>query len=307
VYIYGTQSLNVQVPGSRLYLARVGASQLTTFSAWRFYTGAGAWAAGQHNAEPVQPRGSGLSVSSGFSVTHVGRRYWLIQGGATPGGPDIDAYPASAPWGPFDFGAGRLLYRDPTIGLHAADDYRILYEARAEPAISTRDTLVISYNVNSEAVTTGCLPLSQFTNTVTLPRFIAVPMAALGGDPGAPGNSARSGPQDDPRIVLGNPSQWFDAWDYPGIGCPPVPRLASVQAQPGTGKVTLSWPDAGLGVHYRVYLQGPGEPGGTPVVGAYADDTTITGLQPGRYRATVVPVNSKKRTGSAAGVTFTVP
>ena len=40
VYIYGTQSPNVQVPGYRLYLARVLASQLTTFSAWRFYTGA---------------------------------------------------------------------------------------------------------------------------------------------------------------------------------------------------------------------------------------------------------------------------
>jgi len=307
VYIYGTQSQNVQVPGRQLYLARVPASQLTTFSAWRFYTGVGAWAAGQHNAEPVQPPGSGLSVSSGFSVIQVGRRYWLIQGGVTPGGPDIDAYPASAPWGPFDFGAGRLLYRDPAIGLYAADDYRIMYEARAEPALSTRDTLVISYNVNSEAVTTGCQPMSQFTNTVLVPRFIAVPLAAFGDHPGAHGNSARSGPQDDPRIVPRDPSQWFDAWDYPGTGCPPVLGLASVQATPGAGKVTLSWPDAGLGIHYRVYLQGPGEPGGTPVVGAYANGATITGLQPGRYRATVVPVNSKKRTGSAAQVSFTVP
>ncbi|MGH3154360.1 MAG: hypothetical protein ACRDOB_27050, partial [Streptosporangiaceae bacterium] len=205
VYIYGTQSPNVQVPGYRLYLARVPASQLATFSAWRFYTGAGAWAAGQHHAEPVQPPGSGLSVSSGFSVIQAGGRYWLIQGGVTPGGPDIDAYPASAPWGPFDSGAGRLLYRDPTIGLHAADDYRILYEARAEPALSTRDTLVISYNVNSEAVTTGCLPMAEFTNTVTVPRFIAVPLAAFGDNPGAPGNVARSGPQADPRIVPRDP------------------------------------------------------------------------------------------------------
>ncbi len=307
VYIYGTQSPNVQVPGNRLYLARVPASQLTTFSAWRFYTGAGAWAAGQHNAEPVQPPGSGLSVSTGFSVIQVGRRYWLIQGGVTPGGPDIDAYPASAPWGPFDFGAGRLLYRDPTIGLYAADDYRIMYEARVEPALSTRDALVISYNVNSEAVTTGCVPMSDFTNTVTLPRFIAVPMAAFGDDPGAPGNSARSGPQDDPRIVARNPSQWFDAWAYPGTGCPPVPGLASVQARPGTGKVTLSWPDAGLSIHYRVYLQGPGEPGGIPVATAYSDGATITGLQPGKYQAKVVPVNFKKKTGPAARVTFTVP
>ena len=72
VYIYGTQSPNVQVPGHRLYLARVPVSQLTTFSAWQFYTGAGTWAAGQHDAEPVQPPGSGLRVSSGFSVIKVG-------------------------------------------------------------------------------------------------------------------------------------------------------------------------------------------------------------------------------------------
>ncbi len=307
VYVYGTQSPNVQVPGYRLYLAQVPAAQLTTFSAWRFYAGAGAWAAGQHNAEPVQPPGSGLSVSSGFSVIRVvGSRYWLIQGGVTPGGPDIDAYPARAPWGPFDFGAGRLLYRDPTIGLYAADDYRIMYEARVEPALSTPDTLVISYNVNSEAVTTGCVPMSLYTNTVTLPRFIAVPLAAFGDKPGTPGNSAWSGPQDDPRIVPRNPSQWFDGWAYPGTGCPPVPALASVQARPGAGKVMLRWPDAGLGIHYRVYLQGPGEPA-TPVATAYADSTTITELLPGKYQATVAPVNFKKKTGPAARVTFTVP
>ena len=309
VYIYGTQSPNVQVPGYRLYLARVPVSQLTSFASWQFYTGAGAWAAGQRNAEPVQPPGSGLSVSSGFSVIQAGGRYWLIQASPLTGDPDINAYPASTPWGPFDPAQGRLLYRDPTIGLHAADDYRIMYEARAEPALSTPDTLVISYNVNSEAVTAGCLPMSDFTNTVTLPRFITVPLTAFGDHPGAPGNPARtsSGPQDDPRIVPQDPSQWFDAWDYPGTGCPPVPGLASVQATPGTGKVTLSWPDAGLGLRYRVYLQGPGEPGGTPVATASADDATITGLQPGRYLAKVVPVNFKKRPGPAAKVTFKIP
>ena len=38
VYIYGAQSPNVQVPGNQLYLARVPASQLTSFDAWQFYT-----------------------------------------------------------------------------------------------------------------------------------------------------------------------------------------------------------------------------------------------------------------------------
>ena len=139
----------------------------------------------------MQPPGSSLSVSSGFSVIQAGHRFWLIQAGTIPGSPDIDAYPARTPWVMLKAGAGRLLYRDPAIGLDAAHEYRIMYEARAEPALSTGTTLVISYNVNSEAVTTGCVPMSTFTNTVILPRFVAVPLAAFGDHP----RSARHGQQ----------------------------------------------------------------------------------------------------------------
>jgi hypothetical protein len=251
-------------------------------------------------------------VSSGFSVVRVGGRYWLIQAGAAVGDPDVDAYPAAAPWGPFDPAAGRLLYRDPAVGLDAAHEYRIMYEARAEPALSAPGTLVISYNVNSEAVTTGCEPMSSFTNTVILPRFIAVPLAAFGagthagGVGGAVAGGVTSGPPDYPPIVQQDPSQWFDAWKYPG-DCPPVPAVASARARPAAGKVTLSWPDAGLDIRYRVYLRGPGEPGTTPVVTAPAGAATITGLRPGRYRATVVPVNFYQRAGPGAQVAFTVP
>jgi hypothetical protein len=306
VYVYGAQSPDVSVPARQLYLARVLASRLTDFSAWRFYRGAGAWAAGQSSARPVQPPGSSLGVSSGFSVIKVAHRYWLIQAGPVAGTPDIDAYPARTPWGPFDAAAGRVLYRDPAIGLDAAHEYRIMYEARAEPALSTRNTLVISYNVNSEAVTTGCVPMSQFTNTVILPRFITVPMAALGDDPGAQADAASSGPPDYPPIVQQDPSQWFDAWKFPA-DCPPVPAVASVRARPGAGQVTLSWPDAGLDIRYLLYLQGPGEPGHARVATASADRATIGRLRPGHYRAKVVPINFYSDAGPAAEVTFTVP
>ena len=303
VYIYGTQGPKLSAPGRQLYLARVPLPRLTTFSAWQFYAGGGRWAAVQDGARPVQ---AGADASSGFSVVQAGHRYWLIQAATAAVAPDIDAYPAAAPWGPFDFTAGRLLYRDPAIGLDAAHDYRILYEARAEPALSTRNTLVISYNVNSEAVTTGCVPMSAFTNTLTLPRFVAVPMTAFGDGAAAHANQARSGPPGYPQIVQQNPSQWFDAWDYQD-GCPPVPALASVRARPGAGRVTLSWPDAGLRLRYHVYLQGPGEPGGTPVRITQKTGATFTRLRPGEYQATVVPVNFKEQTGRAAKVTFTVP
>ena len=305
VFIYGTQSPDVSVPVRVLYLARVPVSQLTSFSAWRFYTGAGRWAAGQRNARPVQPPGSGLVVSSGFSVVPVGQRYWLIQAGTIVGDSGIYAYPAPAPWGPFDPAAVRVLYRDPDIGLDAAHEYRIMYEARAEPALSTGSTMVISYNINSEAVTTGCAPMSQFTNTVILPRFIAVPLAAFGPDPGSH-VTATSGASDYPPIVQQDPSQWFDAWEYPD-DCPPVPAVVSVKARPGSGLVTLSWPDAGLNVTYRVYLKGPGEPGDARVASPSADRVTITRLRPGRYQARVVPVNFYEHTGPAAEVMFTIP
>ena len=76
---------------------------------------------------------------------------------------------------------------------------------------------------------------------------------------------------------------------------------------PAAGQVTLRWADAGLGLFYRVYLHGPGQPGGAPVATARADGATVTGLRPGQYRATVVPVNFKKNTGRPAEVSFAIP
>jgi hypothetical protein len=309
VYVYGTlttQGQGTQGGARQLYLARVPLTRLTTFSAWRFYAGARQWAAGQQDARPVPPPGGG--VSSGFSVVAIGGRYWLIEAGAEPGSQDIDAYPASEPWGPF--GPGMLLYRNPAIGLDAAHDYRIMYEARAEPALSTRDSLVISYNVNSEAVTTGCEPMSAFTNTVTQPRFVTVPRAtfAPAADPASGQDGAAapaSAPPGYPRIVPRHPSQWFSSWSYPD-GCPPVPGLAAgaVHASLGASKVTLSWPDIGLGVRYRVYLQGPTD---IPAATASGHSASFGSLEPGGYLARVVPVNVRQQQGVGAETTFIVP
>ena len=310
VYVYGTQSPHASDPLRHLYLARVPVSQLTVFSAWRFYAGAGTWASGQQGVRPV-PLGSGstsgdstsANVSSGFSVIGAGGRYWLIQAAAA-GAPDIDAYPAVAPWGPFDFTAGRLLYRDPSIGLDDAHDFRIMYEARAEPALSTGHDLVISYNVNSEGVNTGCRPMALYTNTVTLPRFVTVPLTAFG--PAAQVRSVRSGPRDDPGIARHNPAQWFNSWGL-RHGCPHIPPVTSVRASAGSGRVRLSWPEAGLGVRYLIYLQGPGRPGVSPVTRTYRTGATLSGLPPGRYVARVVPANARRYKGRGATVTFTVP
>jgi hypothetical protein len=305
VYVYGTQTPGTPVPDRRLYLARVPASQLTQFAAWQFYAGAGRWAAGQQEAEPVQPAGRGLNVSSGFSVVQAGSRYWLIQADPVVGSNDIDAYPAAAPWGPFDPAAEMVLYRNPDVGIDAAHNYMIMYEARAEPALSTSHTLVISYNVNSIGVTVGCVPVSAFTNTVTQPRFINVPMTLFGGARG-PGAAVQVGASGYPRVAAQDPAQWFNGWDYPG-GCPPVPAVTRVQARPQPGAVTLSWPDAGLGVRYQVFVQVPGAAGNVRTTTVRSNSATLSGLRAGTYLARVVPANLKQHTGPAAQVTFTVP
>lgn len=212
VYIYGWQSPGAGLP-INCYLARVPASRLTDMGAWRFYAGRG-WVPGQENAQPIL---AGLTIDTGFSVIRAAGRYWLIEQASALGNPDIDAYPAPTPWGPFNPAAGIVLYRAPGIGLTAADHYQVMYEARAEPALSTKRTLMISYNVNSLAVTAGCLPLSDFTNEAIQPHFFAVPhprpdqaaLADLGSRhaisdlPARPWSRIHTGPHRQCRV--GNP------------------------------------------------------------------------------------------------------
>ena len=332
VYVYGTEMPSTKILDRKLYVARVPASRLTDFSAWRFYAGPGQWTAAQRKAKPVQPSSSPLGMSTGFSVIKAGNRYWLIQADPIAGSQDIDAYPGATPWGPFDPAAKLVLYADPGIGLDTAHDYRLMYEARAELAVSPDGAVVISYNVNSTGISAGCTPMSWFDRTVTVPRFVSVPLALLAASAarsktghavwkGLTGQTAladhpvTAGPADYPRVSAAAPTQWFDSWNYPGL-CPPVPALASASAATQGDTVTLSWPDAGLGLAYLVYLRGPGKstyalketvpwvltlPGATPIT------ATLSGLATGTYQARIVPLNLSMRKGQPATVTFTVP
>jgi hypothetical protein len=304
VYVYGWQSPDPASPVRELYLARVSTARLADFAAWRFYDD-GDWLPGQDQATPIEPAsqgGQGPDVPSGFSVERIAGRYWLIQAPGA-GNPDIDAYPAPAPWGPFDWDNGIVLYRAPGIGLTVADDYRIMYEARAEPALSTSSTLVISYNVNSEAVTAGCVPIARYTNAMSQPRFVAVPTSAF--RPGArAARHAVAGPENYPAITQKDPAQWFNAWSFAG-GCPPVPAVSAVTARPGgtAGTVLLTWRPGGLGVRYRVYVK---TAAGTwaRVRTVSAPRATVTGLTAGlACEFEVVPVNRYHGTGPAAFVT----
>ncbi len=303
VYIYGWQSPDPSSPVRELYLARVTAGLLTDFGAWQFY-GGDQWVGSEGQAVPIEPNSQGQNVPSGFSVVRIAGRFWLIQA-AGAGNPDIDAYPAAEPWGPFDWNNGLLLYQAPGIGLNRANDFRIMYEARAEPALSTSKTLVISYNVNSEAVTAACLPMSHYTNAMTQPRFIAVPKSAFAADDPPPAAEVGASPHY-PKITQQNPQEWFSAWSFSG-GCPPVPGLSGVTAQASGGAARLSWPSAGLGLRYRVYLkQASGNY--VRVRTVLAPRISISGLANGRaYQFEVIPVNIYQDAGPASFATVQSP
>jgi hypothetical protein len=303
VYVYGWQSPSVSSPVRLLYLARVSATRLADLAAWQFYA-AGQWVGSQSLAQPIEPVGGGLSAASGFSVVRIAGRYWLIQAPGA-GDPDIYAYPAPAPWGPFDTGHGILLYRAPGIGLNVADDYRVMYEARAEPALSTSRTLVISYNVNTEAVTGACMSLSHFTNAMAQPRFITVPLAAFSGPPGAVQRLVRAGAPGYPQISEQDPAQWYNSWSFPS-GCPPVPGVSRVTARASAGMARLTWPSAGIGVRYQIYVGSAS--GFVHLRTVFLPHAVLTGLTRGlTYEFQVVPMSIYSSTGPAADVFVRIP
>jgi hypothetical protein len=303
IYVYGWQSAYSSGPDRQLYLARVSAGRLADFGAWQFYS-QGRWVDSQSLAQPVEPLLGNLDVPSGFSVVPEAGRYWLIQAPGA-GDPDILAYPAPTPWGPFDNFHPILLYKAPGIGLNLADDYRVMYEARAEPALSTSQTLVISYNVNSEAINAGCTSLAFYTNAISQPRFIAVPEAAFtsGADPQ---RLVQAGPYIYPQITMRNPSEWYNQWSYPD-GCPPVPGVSRVTARAGPGMARLTWPSAGIGLQYAIYVAG-GSGGFARVRTVSSNSVTLTGLTHGlTYQFQVVPVNYYNNAGPGAQTSAQIP
>lgn len=304
VYIYGWQSPSASSSERQLYLARVRASRLADVAAWHFYAG-GRWAARQSRAVPIEQANLSANVAAGFSVVAIAGRYWLIQT-AGAGNPDIYAYSAPAPWGPFNTQHGVLLYRAPGIGLDAANDYRIIYEARAEPALSTSKTLVISYNVNSEAVTGACQGITHFTNAIIQPRFIAVPVSAFTGARRSVRRLVHAGGSAYPRIVQRHPAEWFNALSFPG-GCPPVPGVSGLRARTGPGLARLTWRSSGIGMRYLIYLDTDSH-GFAYLRTVSSPRATVGPLTAGlTYDFKVIPVSVRHVRGPAAGVSVQVP
>jgi hypothetical protein len=312
VYVYGWHVRDVNDQRKRMYLARVPKRRLTDFRAWSFYAGAGRWAPTQAGARPVQPPGRDFAVSTIWSVTKINGRHWLVQHEPGLDDPDIVAYPAPTPWGPFDPGQRMVLYRAGGIGRTAANGFRIIYEARLIPVLSTARTLVIGYNLNTTAVSTGCRSLNSYTDAIYRPQFLTVPAADF---PWAGPARTRprvtpgwEGPPPGADIVNRHPGQWFDAWNYPVGQCPPLPRIPAVRALPRPdGSVSLGWQPLGLDVAYRVYHR---ESGGKPyrVRTLFGTTATLRGYARGKtYEWRVVPINVKGGEGPATTAAVRIP
>jgi hypothetical protein len=302
--IYGWRSSDPTSLARESYLARVAATRLADMSAWRFYAGGGRWAARQRAAQPIAGDAH-LSIDTGFSVVNAAGRYWLIEHAGALGSPRIEAYPGPKPWGPFDAAAAVVLYRAPGIGLTDADRYQIMYEARVEPALSSNHTLMISYNVNTLAVTAGCMPLTSFTNVVIQPRFIAVPRTVFRAAASGTTRLAAAGvdPREDLPAASKNDPRWFDSWKYPG-GRPPLRAPPSVAVSRTNHSSLVRWRAAGPGVRYRAYLRSPGS---RYVLLSMASTSSVMLRQltrGRRYQVLIIPENSDNREGPGTSITI---
>lgn len=307
VYIYGWQSSSASSPTRQCYLARVPASRLADVSAWQFYAGNDRWATSQISAQPITAAAN-LSIDTEFSVINTAGRYWLLEHASGLGSTHIEAYPGTTPWGPFDTAAALVLYSAPGIGLTAADHYQIMYEAQVEPALSTKQTLVISYNVNSLAVTAGCVPLSAFTNAVIQPRFIAVPRAVFAA--AAPRTirhaAVAAGPSGYTFAARKHGPQLFDSWSYSG-GCPPLRAVRDISVTNTQDSIRLRWQASGPGVRYLIYLRSPG---GKYVLLRTTQTSSVTLshlTHRSRYQVLIIGENIDHRKGPGASIAIRAP
>ena len=162
VYIFGTDE-DVQPGNLTRYLtvARVPTNHVADFSAWRYYAG-GQWDADFHKATPIV---EGMATEYSVSFLPKLGQYVLVY---TDHGlsPNIQVRTSRTPWGTWS--APITVYHCPEM---SRDERLFSYAAKAHPAQSTDNALLISYVVNSYDV-------GQVINDASLywPRFVRVPL-----------------------------------------------------------------------------------------------------------------------------------
>jgi hypothetical protein len=283
IYVYGWDAGGA-AGTKNYYLAATSAANLSNPGAWAVYDGLNSsgqpiWNTCLGAASPLQiTKGSGLSVAS------INGSLWLIQedtGGGLSG--PIAAHPASTPWG---FTDSRVLLDNPPEAYHSYPYYYLVYETRLQPGLTSANgaDVVLSYNVNSTAVDTGCIGADVHDAGIYRPRFIDVPTsdftasaasaatgsvtssplqaaagisndgsAAFAGDSGS-GSATSASPFTESatgNTGLGGITDWSDSW---ATGCPKINAPSSLKATTHPdGTVDFSWPTEGTDVWYYGY------------------------------------------------------
>lgn len=165
-YIYGSEDLGAH---KYLHLARVPGDDLTR--SWEFLTANGTWSGEESaSARIAGAPGTSINVSNELSVVRHGRVYVLVtQDMSEPLSAGIDLAYACSPAGPFV--DETTAYKTPETGTtgiyHDPDVYT--YNPHEHPELDSRNSLVISYNVNSFVNT------DLYRNaSIYRPRFVIV-------------------------------------------------------------------------------------------------------------------------------------
>lgn len=138
-YVYGVADGGAV---KSMHIARVRGTDLT--GRWEYWTGAG-WSAAETDSVAVLD-----GVANEYSVTRYRDGYLLITQDTNEAfSRNILAYTSCSPTGPFE--PAGLVYEIPEVG--ALGSYGnpnvFAYNAHEHPELRTRDTLLVTYNVNS--------------------------------------------------------------------------------------------------------------------------------------------------------------
>ncbi|MBF8186229.1 hypothetical protein ITP53_10815 [Nonomuraea sp. K274] len=145
IYIYGVRQLK-EFPGTKEALvARAGEGELD--GTWEFYTGDG-WSSNEHDATAIAG-----DVGSSYGVSEVNEQYVMVTTDSFLGSA-IYTLTASSP---FSFaGVTRRQIYDTPEGQPEYDDTAsgdiYTYNVAAHPVLSRKNTLAVSYNVNSTGI-----------------------------------------------------------------------------------------------------------------------------------------------------------
>jgi hypothetical protein len=245
IYVYGWQATGPR----NIYLAKTTTANLASPSTWQVYDGLNGsnqpmW--GTCNTSPVAlPISNG---TSGFSVDFVNNSLWLVQFDYTNGqlaaAGAIGAHPSATPWG---FGNKTVALYSPPTGFVSYPYYYQDYEARIQPGLGAAGQVVISYNVNTSAVDTGCVSANNHDATIYRPRFIDVPVSDFNPSLAvpAPGTSTPAARNATARTPTGIPGAASHGFPYgihnsrPPFAIPrylPVPLPPPASATPAPGR-----------------------------------------------------------------------